>query len=119
VVEALLGSGDRHVSAEEIIATVQRRRPEVAESSIYRTLSALEGLALVTHVHLGHGPATFHLGADAHRHLVCRRCQAIVDIPADSMAAFAADIERRYGFAITDEHFALMGECRVCRRPGG
>ena len=115
MVDALLASADRHVSAEQIISAVQRRLPEVAESSIYRTLAALEGIGVVSHVHLGHGPATFHLGTDPHRHLVCRRCQGIVDIPADSMAAFAADIEQRYGFTITDEHFALTGECATCR----
>jgi len=41
-VETLLAHTDRHVSADEIVAEVRRRHSDVAESTIYRTLSALE-----------------------------------------------------------------------------
>src|SRR5277367_4587959 len=77
-IEVLLAGGDhRHLSAEDVAAEVRARLPDVAESTIYRTLAALEELGVVTHVHLGHGPSTFHLADQAHRHLVCRHCQAI------------------------------------------
>jgi hypothetical protein len=58
-IEVLLGTGDhRHLNAEEVAAEVRARFPDVAESTIYRTLSAFEELGIVTHVHLGHGPST-------------------------------------------------------------
>jgi Fur family transcriptional regulator, ferric uptake regulator len=115
-VEVLLGAADRHLNAEEIVDAVRARLPDVAGSTIYRTLAALEDLAVISHVHLDHGPATFHFGDRTHRHLVCRQCHAIVEIPADVFADLAEDLDRRYGFSIIGEHFALAGECRACRR---
>jgi Fur family ferric uptake transcriptional regulator len=115
-VETLLEKSDHHTSAEEIIAAVRARHPEVAESTIYRTLSSLEELGLLSHVHLDHGPATFHLSSKPHRHLLCRSCREIIEVPADLFASLGAQIEGRYGFVVSDEHFALTGECRSCRQ---
>lgn len=114
-VEALLASPDRHTSAEEIVDAVRRRHADVAESTIYRTLATLEDLGVVTHMHLDHGPATFHLSDHEHRHLVCRECRAIIEVPATVFAAVSDEIERAYGFVIEDEHFAVRGVCRECR----
>jgi Fur family ferric uptake transcriptional regulator len=114
IVEVLLESRDHHLNADEIVAAVRQRLPEIAESTIYRTLSALEDLGVVGHVHLGHGPATFHLGQQPHRHLVCRRCQAVIEIPAESLGQLAKAVKVAYGFTIDKEHFALTGRCDEC-----
>ena len=114
-VETLLANTDRHISAEEIVAQVRRREPDVAESTIYRTLSTLEDVGVITHMHLDHGPATFHLAGHEHRHLVCRRCHGIIETPAEIYTDLAAVVEERYGFRVDSEHFALSGLCRGCR----
>jgi Fur family ferric uptake transcriptional regulator len=118
-VDALLANQDRHISAEQIVAAVRAQHSDVAESTIYRTLATLEDLGVVAHMHLDHGPATFHLADHQHRHLVCRTCHAIVETPADLYADLTAEIARRYGFSVEDEHFALTGECRACQAAGG
>jgi Fur family transcriptional regulator, ferric uptake regulator len=114
-VEMLVANQDRHVSADEIIAAVQARVADVAESTIYRTLATLEELGLITHMHLDHGPATFHLAEDRHRHLVCRNCHLVIETPADLYAGVTQDLYERYGFAVEEEHFAITGVCRECR----
>ena len=114
-VETLVASTDRHVNAEEIVRSVRSRHPDVAESTIYRTLSTLEELGLISHLHLDHGPATFHLAEHPHRHLVCRRCHAVVEIPLGMFEELERRLEERYGFRIEDEHFAIAGVCAGCR----
>ena len=94
-VETLLANVDRHISAEEIVTAVRRRQPDVAESTIYRTLATLEDLGLITHMHLDHGPATFHLADHPHRHLVCRRCHAVTETPAAVFGELADEIETK------------------------
>lgn len=117
-IEALLAGGDRHVSAEQIAEAVRSRHPEVAESTVYRTLTTLEDLGVVAHVHLGHGPATFHLEEDGHRHLVCRDCHAVIEVPSSRFARLIAGLRDDYGFEVSDEHFALSGLCRSCAGAG-
>ncbi len=114
-VETLLANTDRHMSAEEVVVAVRTRHSDVAESTIYRTLATLEEMGIITHMHLDHGPATFHLADHQHRHLVCRRCHAVIETPADLYAGLSAELHRRYGFTVQDEHFAVTGVCRACQ----
>ena len=64
-VVAALAQSERHCSAEELVAAVHAQFPEVNESTVYRTLERLEELGVAYHVHLGHGPAQWHLVATA------------------------------------------------------
>jgi Fur family ferric uptake transcriptional regulator len=115
-IEVLVAGGaHRHLSAEEIADEVRARLPDVAESTIYRTLTALEELGVVTHVHLGHGPSTFHLAGQAHHHLVCRLCGAVIEVPSYEFTAMSRRLRDVYGFSVSEEHFAISGECPTCR----
>lgn len=119
-IEVLLADGSgRHLSADDVAAEVRKRLPHVATSSIYRNLASFEELGLVSHVHLGHGPSTFHLDGPTHRHLVCRRCRSTIDVPSSEFDDLTRRLEENYGFAVSSEHFAILGECRECRAPGG
>lgn len=118
VVEALVEVGS-HVTAETLHARVQARHPDVSHSSIYRTLDLLTELGIVTHVHLGHGPAEFHLADDEHSHLVCNGCGAVLEIDCAVTDPFARAVDDRFGFELDLRHFALTGWCRRCRPGGG
>jgi Fur family transcriptional regulator, ferric uptake regulator len=111
----LAGHDHRHLSADDVAAEVRERLPDVAESTIYRTLTALEELGVVTHVHLGHGPSTFHLAGQGHRHLVCQTCDAVIEVPAYEFLPLARRLEDVYGFTMSSEHFAIAGQCQACR----
>jgi Fe2+ or Zn2+ uptake regulation protein len=115
----LLNSGQAHLSAEDIVSQVKLQHPDVAESTIYRNLATLEELGVVEHVHLGHGPSTYHLAEDGHEHLLCERCGKVIEVPEETFAPLADQLATTYGFRIHPRHFAIMGLCRRCqsRRP--
>lgn len=109
-----LVSAHGHLTADELAAKVQAEHPDVHISTIYRSLDALEQLGLVDHVHLGHGRAVYHLTDDAHQHLVCDACGIVIEVPDSTFAALADDLDRRYGFALRANHFAVLGRCAAC-----
>jgi Fur family ferric uptake transcriptional regulator len=111
----LLNTGQSHLSAEDIVHQVKLQHPEVAESTVYRNLSTLEALGVVEHVHLGHGPATYHLTDDGHQHLLCERCGQVVEVPEETFAPLAEQLAVTYGFTIHPRHFAIMGQCQGCQ----
>ena len=113
VVEALVGAGG-HRTAEEVSAYVQAEAPDIHLASVYRNLDELEKLRVVSHVHLGHGPAVYHLAADDHGHLVCRHCGMVTEAPRDVFAGLARTLRGRYGFWVDGQHFAVHGLCEVC-----
>ena len=113
ILETFLGIGG-HVTAETLTARVQLSQPDVHESTVYRFLDELERLGVVDHVHLGHGPAVYHLASDAHHHLVCDRCGIVVEVPEAVFADLRSRLESDFGFALQPRHFAVTGRCRSC-----
>jgi len=113
ILETFLGIGG-HVTAEALTARVQDAQPDVHESTVYRFLDELERLGVVDHVHLGHGPAVYHLASDAHHHLVCDGCGVVVEVPESAFAEVRARLRDDFGFTLHPRHFAVTGRCHDC-----
>jgi len=111
VLRALEAAGGP-VSAEELAAQV----PDVHVSSVYRALSVLEDDGVVSHVHLGHGPAVYQLATTAEevRHLVCDSCGRQLVVPASVFDDVSRTLRDRYGFVLNAGHFAVVGHCTTC-----
>ena len=103
-----------HTTAEQLAEQVRARHPDVHLSTVYRTLDALQHLGVVTHVHLGHGRATYHLADDLHHHAVCDRCGAVVELPLSMFEDVATRLEAEHGFVAEPHHFAVVGKCAAC-----
>jgi Fe2+ or Zn2+ uptake regulation protein len=115
IIRIMINSAQAHLSAEDIVSQVKLQHPDVAESTIYRTLATLEELDVVEHVHLGHGPSTYHLTEDGHQHLLCEACGEVIEVPAETFVPLAEQLDATYGFQIHPRHFAIMGLCQACR----
>ena len=113
-IAVLVNTGQSHLSADDIVSQVKLQCPDVAESTIYRNLTTLEELGVIEHVHLGHGPSTYHLTEDGHQHLLCDRCGKVIEVPDGTFAPLAGQLADEYGFHIYPRHFAIMGLCRRC-----
>ena len=111
---ALLDAEGHHLTAQDLAEAVQRAAPDVHLSTVYRALESLEEKGIVAHTHLGHGRAVYHLADQPHQHLVCERCQAVVEVPDDVFAELATTLEGAYGFVVGAHHFAVVGRCAAC-----
>lgn len=117
IVSALLDASE-HVTAEELAAAVRAQHPDIHNSTVYRCLDTLAELGVVTHVHLGHGPAVYHLADEVHHHLVCESCGDVVVLPPRMIGSFQRQIQQTYGFRLDATHFALAGRCATCLATG-
>ena len=114
VVETLLES-PHHQTAEELAAQVHARAPEVHMSTIYRNLDELEKQGVISHAHLGHGAAVYHLSDEDHGHLVCSECGWVQEAPRSAFDGLARNLRREHGFDLDTRHFAVQGMCQHCR----
>jgi Fur family ferric uptake transcriptional regulator len=110
-----------HLTAARILDEVRARENAGADqSTVYRTLDALEVAGLLVHSHLGHGPAVYHLASEAaHQHVVCRRCGATASVPTEGIAEWLDELERATGFTVDPTHFAVTGLCPDCAAEDG
>ena len=71
---------------------------------------------IVEHVHLGHGPAEWHLSDDRHLHLVCDDCGRLAEVADVIVQPFVRAVESATGYEVDLGHFALTGRCPHCAR---
>ena len=115
VVETLLES-PHHQTAEELAAQVHARAPEVHMSTIYRNLDELEKQGVISHAHLGHGAAVYHLSDEDHGHLVCSECGWVQEAPRSAFDELAHNLRGEHGFELDTRHFAVQGLCQHCQQ---
>lgn len=115
----VLAATDEHLHADDIAERMAEHAPDVHRATVYRTIESLVGLGIITHVHLPHGAATYHLAGDdghaGHLHLACRRCGTVVDAPPDLLDPVTAAALDTLGFELDPHHVALTGWCADCR----
>lgn len=112
-----IGALAGHATAEDIVLWVRERLPAISPSTVYRTLGTLEEAGIICHAHLGHTASVYHLGTGGmHQHLVCERCDALVESDPSLTEPFAAALLARFGFRANFTHFAILGECRSCAK---
>jgi Fur family peroxide stress response transcriptional regulator len=115
ILEALLRRED-HPTAEQIFADVKTRIPEVSRTTVYRVLETLVELGLARKAsHLG-AAARFDPNTGHHHHLVCLRCDRVVDLEDARLDQLSLPDTRRTGFAISDYSVHFLGLCPQCRR---
>jgi Fur family transcriptional regulator, ferric uptake regulator len=111
VLEALYAA-EGPISAETLTARV----PASDLASIYRNLDLLEGIGLVRHVHLGHGPGLYSLASpDETEFVTCRHCGAFEAVEPSRLDGVRALIERELGYRARFSHFPIVGVCADCR----
>ena len=118
-IDVILSAGDEHLAAGEILRRVRTTVPDVAESTVYRTLASLEDLGVLSHLHLANGASAYHPAGERHQHVVCNRCGAVTDVPDTVFDELATVIDTFYGFSIDASHVALQGVCSACRAAAG
>jgi Fur family ferric uptake transcriptional regulator len=118
VLEALFAA-DGPVTAEQVADGIGGRVPRSDLASVYRNLETLEGLGLVRHVHLGHGPGLYELTRDGEReYLVCDRCGALRSVSPAALDGVRAVIRSSFGFEVRFTHFPIVGVCPGCSEEG-
>lgn len=131
---------DEHLSAEHIGERVAALEPSVHRATVYRTLTALTGAGVLTHVHLGGTGTVYHLATPAsepaleaspaaygsgdsephahgHTHVQCVVCGRVQDAPAGVLDEAARLMREEQGFELDTSHAALLGKCADCVGP--
>jgi len=106
-----------HLSAADIFDRVRASYPYVDISTVYRTLTVLKDLRLVSETHMGGGDATFEwVGIERHHHLICRHCNHVTLLDHHYLERLGSQIATDLGFRADMDHFAIFGLCAGCQR---
>ena len=114
VLEAALDL-DSHPAADRVHARVAARHPGISRATVYRTLETLVRLGAITKLcHPGRA-LRYDSRTEMHHHLVCLRCDRVVDILDERLDSLPVPDTSKYGFRVADFRVQLRGVCRRCR----
>ncbi len=120
VLEAMLGRGD-HPTADEVFEGLKAARSGAARATVFRTLETFVELGLLRRVCHPGSSARYDPNTERHDHLVCLRCEKMVDFKEAGQGKIRLPDARRQGFHINDYSIQFRGLCDACwaRRAGG
>ena len=103
-----------HPTAEEIYSCAAVREAGVSRATVYRTLENLSQLGAI--IKVGHGGSAVRYDGRValHHHLVCLRCNTIMDIISAELDAAPIPDTAEFGFVVKDFRVQLSGLCRRC-----
>jgi Fur family peroxide stress response transcriptional regulator len=112
ILECVRGRAD-HPSADDVYACVRGKLPGLSRTTVYRVLDALVRAGLVRRVNQPGARVRYDARTDRHHHVVCLRCERILDL--DARALNALRLPRVPGFRVHDYSVHFSGVCASCR----
>ena len=116
VINRALTELNRHVTAEEVLASVADRLPNVSLPTVYSTLDLFEDLGLVRRLGVRQGAVLYDHRPEQHDHMVCDRCGKIEDLDAGVELDGALFRAKRGGFKANHAEVRISGLCADCAR---
>lgn len=108
---------EKHLTADELYRLVKRRNSTIGLATIYRTLKLLCKCGLSRELKLENGSVRYeHLyGHEHHDHLICVRCDKIIEAVDAEIEKLQKRLAKREGFTIQGHKLLLYGTCRECK----
>ena len=106
---------DDHPTAEQIYDTLPARVPEISRATVYRALESLVQLGAIGRAH-SLGPATRFDANAGHHHLICVRCNRVMDFSDARLDDLPLPDRSLTNFQTVDYSVHFTGLCAECRQ---
>jgi Fe2+ or Zn2+ uptake regulation protein len=104
-----------HPHADRLHEALRSRGLSVSRATVFRTLESLVRLGVIRKTSHAGGSIRFDGRSEHHHHLICIRCQRIVDFCDEGLDTLSFPDTRRFGFQVLDLQVELRGICSQCR----
>ena len=116
---AVMQAAGMHLTADEIFQRLGPMSSALNRSTVYRSLERFRDAGIVSETDVGGGVRVFELLAvQRHHHLICHRCNAMIELDDDAIEPVRFSIRARYGFEPQMDHLAIWGTCVACADSG-
>ena len=114
IVDTFLRS-QSHLSVDDLLHLVQKRRPDVGRTTVYRTLKLLQAAGLAQELELkGESRFEREYNRAHHDHFICQHCGDIIEFESPEIERIQDEIATSLGFVIEGHRHQICGQCRAC-----
>lgn len=105
-----------HPTADEIYKALEGKFPNMSVATVYNNLRVFREVGLVKELTYGDSSSRFDYVTSNHYHVICEKCDKIVDFdyPAlDEVEQLASHVT---GFKVTHHRMEVYGICPECQK---
>jgi Fur family peroxide stress response transcriptional regulator len=112
-----MAASEGHPSVEKIYETVRREFPTTSVATIYKTVHVLKQINEVLELGFPDGRNRYDGNKPyPHPHVICVRCQKIIDPDLESVKDMTAEVAGETGFDIVTHRLDFFGICPDCKK---
>ncbi|GAB4264743.1 MULTISPECIES: Fur family transcriptional regulator [Deferrisoma] len=111
-------SDPSHPTVEAVFRRARTKLPTVSLDTVYRALSLFEKLGLITRVDPTGSGVRYDPDPTPHHHLVCRRCQTILDFRWPEADELEPPIPASTWGVVEGRRVEIWGLCKACAAAG-
>jgi Fur family peroxide stress response transcriptional regulator len=111
----LIAASEGHPSASQLYAKIRIQFPTMSQATVYKTLALLKEMNQVLEIDLRDDSRYDGNRPDPHPHLICMKCNKIVDGDLELDLSSIRKLEETSGYQIVRPQIAFYGLCPKCR----
>ena len=112
----LIAVSDGHPSAAQLYAKIKEKFPTMSHATVYKTLALLKEMNQVLEIDLRDDSHYDGNRPGPHPHIICTRCNQIVDGELELEPALLRKLEDTSGYKILRPQITFYGLCPDCRQ---
>lgn len=120
LVMEVLAESQEHLDADALHDRVRARQPNVGLATVYRTLTLLKEMGLVSEHSLGEEHNHFEaVQKKPHYHFTCLKCGTVIELESTAVLRAVRSLSDQAEIQVTEVQLFLTGYCAECRQEGG
>jgi Fur family peroxide stress response transcriptional regulator len=111
----LIARSEGHPSAAQLYKKIKQKFPTMSHATVYKTLAILKEMDQVLEIDLRDDSHYDGNRPQPHPHLICSRCNKIIDGEIEIDPSTIRKLEQNTGYAIIRSQITLYGLCPDCK----
>ena len=116
ILKVLIENQNQHFRADTLLEKVKEINPDIGLATIYRNLELFCELDITSELDFDSSYKYYELNIaeNHHHHLVCIKCDKIIEFNDEVLEKFENKITDKYDFQIVDHQIKFYGICEKC-----
>jgi Fur family peroxide stress response transcriptional regulator len=112
----LIATSEGHPSATQLYAKIKTQFPTMSHATVYKTLALLKEINQVLEIDLRDDSHYDGNRPQPHPHLICIKCNKIIDGEAEFDPSAIRKLEHASGYKILRSQVSFYGLCPECKQ---
>ena len=116
LIAQIMSDARDHPNVDELYKRVSKIDSKISIATVYRTVKLFEESGIINKLNFENNQAVYELSnVEHHDHLVCVKCNIIIEFQDDVIERHQLQIANKYDFQLTDHSLYLYGLCKNCK----